>query len=303
LNEIVSGIDGMLARTLGEHITLRTKLTEMPYSIEADRGQVEQVIVNLAVNARDAMNHGGTLTISTENVALDREQVDTYTGQGHPGEHLCLAVQDSGTGMTPEVIAKALDPFYTTKPVGVGTGLGLATVYGIISKAKGHLHINSQPGEGTTIRTYWPMTHVAEKSMPARARKTISPQYLATGETILIVEDEQSLRSLTQRILQEHGYVILSAGQPSEAREIVENHDGSIELVVTDVVMPEARGTQLAAELQSLRPGLPVLYTSGYVPNASELPAGAAFLPKPFNREQLLSAVAANLQSQRAASG
>lgn|GEM_PF-2936087 len=303
LNEIVNGLSGMLARTLGEHITLRTELTDGPWPIEADRGQVEQVIVNLAVNARDAMASGGALTISTENVALDREQVDTYTGQGQPGEHLCLAVGDSGIGMTPEVIAKALDPFYTTKPVGVGTGLGLATVYGIISKANGHLHITSQPGEGTTIRTYWPMTHAAKATTPNAVSRVGPPRYSANGETILLVEDEQSLRSLTERILREHGYAILSASQPSEARQIVQNHDGRIDLLITDVVMPEARGTQLAAELQLLLAGLSVLYTSGYVPNASELPAGAAFLPKPFNREQLLSAVAANLQGQQAASG
>jgi two-component system cell cycle sensor histidine kinase/response regulator CckA len=303
LNEIVNGLNGMLARTLGEHITLRTELTERPYSIEADRGQVEQVIVNLAVNARDAMGDGGTLTISTENVTLDQDQVDTYTGQGQPGEHLCLAVGDTGDGMPQEVIARALDPFYTTKPVGVGTGLGLATVYGIISKATGHLHITSQPGEGTTIRTYWPMIHAIEKTIPMEASKTGPPQYSANGETILLVEDERSLRSLTQRILQEHGYAILDAGKPSEAREIVKSHDGLIDLLITDVVMPETRGTQLAAELQSSFPGLPVLYTSGYVPNAGELPAGASFLAKPFNREQLLRAVAANLQSQQAASG
>ena len=303
LNEIVSELSGMLARTLGEHITLRTGLIDGAWPIEADRGQVEQVIVNLAVNARDAMNDGGILTISTENVTLDQEQVDTYTGQGEPGQHLCLAVGDTGGGMTPAVIAKALDPFYTTKPVGVGTGLGLATVYGIISKANGHLHIASQPGEGTRVRTYWPMTHAAKVATPNAASDAGPSQHLVGGETILLVEDEQSLRALTQRILQEHGYVILSAGQPSEAREIIESHDGRIDLLITDVVMPEARGTQLATELQSLLPGLPVLYTSGYVPNASELPVGAAFLAKPFDRERLLSAVAAHFQSQQAANG
>jgi two-component system, cell cycle sensor histidine kinase and response regulator CckA len=301
LSEVVGGLTGMLTRTLGEHIALRTELTDEPWAIAADRGQIEQVIVNLAVNARDAMPDGGNLTIVTANVTLDQEQVSTFTGQGQPGAHLCLAVQDTGSGMTPEVIAKALDPFYTTKPVGVGTGLGLATVYGILSKAGGHLHIVSQPGQGTTITTYWPITQVSQEIVPSEQSHIQSPQHIPNGETILLVEDEQSLRVLAQRILQQHGYAIIPASRPSEATEIFDGHDGHIDLLITDVVMPEARGTELAVQLQARCPDLRVLYTSGYVPNASELPTGAAFLAKPFNREQLLAAVAAILESQQVA--
>jgi two-component system, cell cycle sensor histidine kinase and response regulator CckA len=303
LAKIVNGLTGMLTRTLGEHIDLRTELVGVPWLIEADRGQVEQVIVNLAVNARDAMPDGGALTIMIENVTLDQEQIDTHTGQGQPGEHLCLSVQDTGTGMAPEVIAKALDPFYTTKPVGVGTGLGLASVYGILSKAGGHLHIASQPDKGTTVKTYWPIAHATERAAPTDASPTVPIEHSAKSETILLVEDEHMLRSLAQRILRQHGYMILTASNPSEAREIFENHDGHIEMLITDVVMPEARGTELAMQLRTIRPDLRVLYTSGYVPNAGELPAGAAFLAKPFVREQLLTAVAATLNSRQAATG
>ncbi len=303
LAEIVNGLTGMLTRTLGEHIALRTEITQEPWLIDADRGQVEQVIVNLAVNARDAMPDGGALTIIVENVTLEQEQINTHTGEGQPGEHLCLAVGDTGTGMTPEVIAKALDPFYTTKPVGVGTGLGLASVYGILSNAGGHLHIASQPDQGTTIKTYWPITHATTETVPTEALPVEPLERSAEGETILLVEDEQMLRSLAQRILQQDGYVILTASRPGEAREILEDHDGHIDLLMTDIVMPEERGTELATQLQALRPDLQILYTSGYVPNASELPTGAAFLAKPFNREQLLAAVAATLNSQQAAHG
>jgi CheY-like chemotaxis protein len=303
LNEVVTGLTGMLTRTLGEQVTLDTELTEKPWPIEADRGQVEQVIVNLAVNARDAMPQGGTITISTANVTLEQEQLRTHTGKAHPGEHLCLAVRDTGTGMTEEVIAKALDPFYTTKPVGVGTGLGLASVYGILGKTGGHMHIASQPGRGTTIQTFWPVGDVAQKATPAAGPEARPLEHVPSGETILLVEDEQSLRSLATRILQEHGYTTLIASRPSEARDIAEHHDGLIELLVTDIVMPETTGTELATQLRAVRPGLRVLYTSGYVPNSSELPAGAAFLPKPFSREQLLTAIAANLDDRRAAGG
>ncbi len=198
LNEIVTGLTGMLARTLGEQIALETELTDDPWSIQADRGQVEQVIVNLAVNARDAMPDGGTIT--TTNVTLTQQQLNTLTGGGSPGEHLCLAVRDTGTGMTPEVIAKALDPFYTTKPAGVGTGLGLATVYGILSKTGGHLRIASLPGHGTTIETYWPKAEIAYEAVAAPTPDAQPLPYTPGGQAVLLVEDEQSLRALVTRI-------------------------------------------------------------------------------------------------------
>jgi PAS domain S-box-containing protein len=303
LNDVLGGLTGMLTRTIGEHISLQAELTDELWLIDAHRGRVEHVIVNLAVNARDAMTDGGVLTITTENVMLDQDQVNAHTGAGKPGGYVCLAVQDTGTGMTPEVISKALDPFYTTKPVGVGTGLGLATVYGILSEAGGHLHIASEPGRGTTIKTYWPISQVVQEPEPTPAPRNPLPRQAPDGETVLLVEDEQVLRSLAQRILQEHGYVVLTASRPSEAKYIVERHAGPIELLITDIVMPESRGTELAEQLKGRRHDLQVLYTSGYVPNASELPAGVAFLAKPFNREQLLTAVASVLSGRQVASG
>jgi two-component system cell cycle sensor histidine kinase/response regulator CckA len=303
LNEIVTGLTGMLARTLGERITLEAELAGGPWSIQADRGQVEQVIVNLAVNARDAMPDGGTITLTTANVTLTQGQLSALTGGGSPGEHVCLAVRDTGSGMTGEVIAKALDPFYTTKPAGVGTGLGLATVYGILTKTGGHLNIASQPGHGTTIETYWPKAGLAREIVPAPTPEVQPLPHTPGGEAILLVEDEQSLRALVVRILQQGGYSVTATSGPSEARNVAEDHGACIDLMITDVVMPEATGTQLAAQLQAVRPDLRVLYMSGYVPNASELPAGAAFLAKPFSGEQLLAAVATVLHSRQAVTG
>jgi len=307
LNEIVNGLTEMLARTLTENITLTTRLAEQPWTVEADRAQVEQVIVNLVVNARDAMPDGGTIVISTANEALDERQSAAHSGNGSPGEHLCLAVRDTGTGMTPEVIERALDPFYTTKPAGQGTGLGLATVYGILTKAGGHLHIASQPGGGTTIETYWPAAEAApgERTLAAaEPQPLIRPtQAQAAGRTILLVEDERALCALATRILEAHGYTVMAASKPSEARELAARHAGAIDLLITDVVMPETTGTQLAADLQDRHPQMPVLFTSGYIPDSSDLPRGAAFLAKPFSREQLLAAVAYALDDQELAVG
>jgi PAS domain S-box-containing protein len=307
LNEIVGGLAEMLARTLTENITLTTQLTAEPWTVEADRAQVEQVIVNLVVNARDAMPDGGTIVIATENVVLDEQQSAAHAGSGSPGEHLRLAVSDTGTGMTPEVIERALDPFYTTKPAGQGTGLGLATVYGILSKAGGHLHIASRPGSGTTIETYWPTTEVTVSDRKIAAAEHQPPAPPAStqraGVTIMLVEDEQALCLLATRILEAAGYKVMVASRPSEARELAARHAGAIDLLITDVVMPETTGTQRAAELQGAHPHMPVLFTSGYIPDSSDLPAGAAFLAKPFSREQLLAAVAYVLDDRQLAVG
>ncbi len=292
VNQVVTGVVGMLGRTLGEHIELRTELTEEPRSVEADRGQVEQVLLNLAVNSRDAMPDGGTLTISATDVTLDAAQIATHTVQGRAGRHVRLAVSDTGVGMTPDVIAKAIDPFFSTKPAGEGTGLGLATVYGILTKAGGHMHIASEPGHGTTIETYWPAAETTGDEATVMIPDSAQAQPNAAGYTILVVEDEPALRQVAKRILERQGYTVLTAAQPSEAVELSAAQHAAIDLMITDVVMPGASGPQLAAELQSARGELPVLYTSGYVPDAGALPAGADFLPKPFTGDQLLAAVA-----------
>ena len=287
---IVGELEKMLARTLGEHIALHADLAQGAWSIEADRTQVEQVVMNLAVNARDAMAEGGVLTISTANVALDEDTLRTHSGPAQPGRYLCLAVSDTGVGMTKEVIAKAFEPFFTTKPPGSGTGLGLATVYGILRRAQGHVQIYSEPGQGTAIRTYWPISQKKET-----AAILTSPEqhtsHTPAGETILLVEDEDALRSLAVRILEPAGYKVLAAGLPSEAIELVSRHGDGVDLLLTDLVMPEMSGTRLAAQLSSARPDLRVIYTSGYVARPGELPEGAAFISKPYTRVGLLAAV------------
>ncbi len=291
---IVGELEKMLARTLGEHIALRTDLVEDAWSIEADRTQVEQVVMNLAVNARDAMAEGGTLTISTANVTLDEETLRTHAGPAQPGRYLCLAVSDTGVGMSAEVVAKAFEPFFTTKPPGSGTGLGLATVYGILRRAQGHVQIYSEPGQGTAIRTYWPISEQKETTAIVTSTEQHSSR-MSTGETILLVEDEDALRSLAIRILEPAGYTVLAAGLPSEAIELASHHGDGVDLLLTDLVMPEMSGAKLAAQLGSARPELRVIYTSGYVARPGELPEGAAFISKPYTRAQLLAAVSAEL--------
>ena len=291
---IVEELEKMLARTLGEHIALHTDLAEGAWPIEADRTQVEQVVMNLAVNARDAMAEGGTLTISTVNTTLDEDTLRTHAGPAEPGRYLCLAVSDTGVGMTAEVIAKAFEPFFTTKPSGSGTGLGLATVYGILRKAHGHVQIYSEPGQGTAIKTYWPIsqqTETAALATPPEPDSALTP----AGQTILLVEDEDALRSLAVRILEPAGYTVLAAGLPSEAIELAAHHGDGVNLLLTDLVMPEMSGAKLAAQLSSARPGLRVIYTSGYVARPGELPEGAAFIGKPYTRAQLLAAIGAAL--------
>ena len=291
---IVGELEKMLARTIGEHIALHTDLVEGAWSIEADRTQVEQVVMNLAVNARDAMAEGGTLTISTANVTLDEETLRTHAGPAEPGRYLCLAVSDTGVGMNADVIAKAFEPFFTTKPTGSGTGLGLATVYGILRRARGHVQIYSEPGRGTAIKTYWPISQRAETAAVSQSPER-SSSHTPAGETILLVEDEDALRSLAVRILEPAGYTVLVAGLPSEAIELAVRHGDSVDLLLTDLVMPEMSGAKLAAQLRNARPELRVIYTSGYVARPGELPEGAAFIGKPYTRAQLLAAIGAAL--------
>jgi PAS domain S-box-containing protein len=291
---IVGELEKMLARTIGEHIALRTELAEGAWPVEADRTQVEQVVMNLAVNARDAMPDGGALTISMTNTTLDEDTLRTHAGPAEPGRYLCLAVSDTGVGMTADVIAKAFEPFFTTKPPGSGTGLGLATVYGILRRARGHVQIYSEPGQGTAIRTYWPISQ--QTAAPATAPPQLHSSHTPAGQTILLVEDEDALRSLAVRILEPAGYTVLAAGLPSEAIELAAHHGDGVDLLFTDLVMPEMSGVKLAAQLSSARPGLLVIYTSGYVARPGDLPEGAAFISKPYTRAGLLVAVGAALQ-------
>jgi PAS domain S-box-containing protein len=289
LNTVVSGVEKLLRRTLGEDITLITELTDDSRPVKADAGRLEQVLVNLAVNARDAMPTGGTLTIDTDVVTVDDHYAAHHPGL-HTGRYVRLRVSDTGEGMSKATLERAFEPFFTTKPKGHGTGLGLATIYGIVTQFGGHAQIYSEPGHGTTFAALLPVTEeTTDNSEP-----TADDDLGGAGETILLVEDNDSLRALTERILDRHGYTVLSAATVDEARAFVATHP-AIELLLTDVVMPGLHGPALAAEIHRERPGLPVIYMSGYAESIlaarSAMPDDVILLYKPVSARDLLAAI------------
>jgi PAS domain S-box-containing protein len=300
LNELVVAATDLLRRLIGENI----ELTFVPGAdlgrVRVDPGQLEQVIVNLAVNARDAMPEGGQLTVQTANVEFDEghavHHVDVV-----PGRYVMLAVTDTGTGMTPELQARIFEPFFTTKAPGKGTGLGLATVYGIVKQSGGHLRVYSEPGAGTTFKIYFPHTDEAPDARPAKPRE--APR--RGTETILLVEDEAEVRSLAQEALERFGYTVLAAALPTDAMLIAERHVGTIDLLLTDVVMPRMSGRALAEAVTTTRPGIKVLFTSGYTDDAivrhGVLEAGIQFLEKPFTPPVLGAKVREVLDQDRPA--
>ena len=289
LNAVVRGVERMLRRSLGEDNVLELKLTEAVGQIRADRGQLEQVLVNLILNARDAMRDRGRVTISTARATLDEVYAQAHPGVGiPPGAYVCLAVSDGGVGMDPQIQARIFEPFFTTKPVGQGTGLGLSTVYGIVKQSDGFIWCYSEPGHGTTFKIYLPLAGTRTLPVPAERR----PVELRGGnETILVVEDEEVVRTLACRGLREQGYTVLEAKHGREALELVERNHQVIDLVVSDVVMPELSGRELGSRLAVLRPELPMLYMSGYtgedVIQRGLLEPGVPFQQKPFTPEGL----------------
>jgi CheY-like chemotaxis protein len=282
-------VEKLLRRTLGEDITLITELTDDSRPIKADAGRLEQVLVNLAVNARDAMPTGGTLTIDTDVVTVDAHYAAHHPGL-HTGRYARLRVSDTGEGMSKATLERAFEPFFTTKPKGHGTGLGLATIYGIVTQFGGHAQIYSEPGHGTTFAALLPVT----EETTDHSERTADADPGGAGETILLVEDNDSLRALTERILDRHGYTVLSAATADEARAFVATHP-AIELLLTDVVMPDLHGPALAAEIHRERPGLPVIYMSGYAESIlaarSALPDDVILLHKPVSARDLLTAI------------
>jgi PAS domain S-box-containing protein len=286
LNVVVADIRGMLERLIGEDINVAVSLKpELPL-VEADRGQVEQVIMNLAVNARDAMPEGGTLTIETANVELDEQYARMHSAV-KPGNYVMLTVTDTGTGMTPQVQARLFEPFFTTKEPGKGTGLGLASVYGIVTRSGGTVNVYSEIGRGTSFHVYFPRADAAEL---VQARELPMGQPAGGTGTVLVVEDEEGLRALTKRMLERQGFVTLVAGNADEALLLFDQHP-SIYVVLTDVVMPGANGPELTRTLLARRPGLRVIYMSGYTEDAiarhGVLSPGVAFLHKPFSSDAL----------------
>jgi two-component system, cell cycle sensor histidine kinase and response regulator CckA len=287
LNRVVADMDRLLRRLIGEDVSLSTVLAPDLGPVRADRGQVEQVIVNLVLNARDATPAGGKLTIETSNVQLDPSYVEAHAG-ARPGPFVLLTVSDTGAGMDAETTAHLFEPFFTTKEVGKGTGLGLATVYGIVKQSEGYITVYSEPGHGTTFKIYLP--RVAGPA-PAAAPAPAPPERSRGSETVLVVEDEEAVRSLSRRALEASGYTVLAAADGPDALRLVERYGGPIHLVLTDVVMPGMTGREMAERLTQRRPGLRVLYMSGYPGDAivhrGALEPGTAFLQKPFMPEDL----------------
>jgi len=295
VNAIVTDIEKMLRRLIGEDISLSTHLDPDLALISADPGQLEQVLLNLAVNARDAMPDGGALTLTTDNADLSEEHSNRHMG-AVPGKYIMLAVTDTGTGMTKEVQQRLFEPFYTTKGAGKGTGLGLATVHGIVKQLGGDVYVYSEVGHGTTFKVYFP--HLTTTPEPVVAAQ--EPREAPRGsETILLAEDDDALRSLGARVLGAFGYRVLVARTGAEALRIVANHEGPIDLVATDVVMPEMSGSQLVAEVLKARPGIRVLFMSGYtddeVMRRGVIDGQTAFLQKPFTPDVLAHKVRAVL--------
>jgi signal transduction histidine kinase len=288
-NKMVGNMSELLRRTLGEQIEVETVLAGGMWRTYADPSQLENAIINLAVNARDAMPEGGRLTIETGNAHLDDEYARTRN-EVSPGQYVVICVTDTGTGMDAATMERAFDPFFTTKEVGKGTGLGLSQVFGFVKQSGGHVGIYSELGEGTTVKLYLPRFAGPAAEGPDPGRHTASLPEGRADEIILVVEDEQRVRHFSVDALRELGYTAISAANGREALEQLALQP-QIALLFTDVVMPEMNGRRLADEARALRPDLPILYTTGYTRNAvvhnGMLDAGVAFLPKPFTISQL----------------
>jgi PAS domain S-box-containing protein len=287
LNDVVNEMDKMLQRIIGEDINLETRLAPGLWSVRIDPTQIEQVILNLAVNARDAMPGGGSLTIKTANVVLNEDFAARHV-EVQPGDYVLLEIGDTGMGMSPEVQAHIFEPFFTTKENGKGTGLGLATVYGVVKQSGGHIQCHSQEGMGTTFNIYLPR---AEASARPVARQEPTQGIPSGGETILLVEDNDEVRDLAQRVLKRQGYTLLQARNGQEALQLAASHPGPIHLLLTDVIMPGISGVTLAEQLAHTRSDSKVLFMSGYTDEKIEhhgvLEPGVAFLQKPFSPMEL----------------
>ncbi|HVR00570.1 MAG TPA: ATP-binding protein [Polyangia bacterium] len=299
--EVVRGLEPMLRRVLGEDIELTISLAQPTPLVKADPGQLQQIIMNLVVNARDAMPGGGQLWIETSDVVLDEEHVRGSVGAGaRPGPHVCLTVSDTGVGLDAETRARVFEPFFTTKPRGKGTGLGLSTVLGIVQQSGGHVTVESTPKEGASFRVYLPRT-TEQRTPPVPVREPRPPIARRGSETVLLVEDEGQLRVLARDILRSAGYQVLEAPNAAEAIKASQRHAGPIHLLVTDVVMPHIGGQELARRLGAERPRMRILYMSGYTDDGivqdGTVDPNVAFLPKPITPDTLIGKVRETLDA------
>jgi len=301
INGVITGVEKMLRRLIGEDIELVTSLGDSLHLVNADPGQLEQVIINLAVNARDAMPNGGKLSIATSNAEIPPDSRRKSVAKSENG-HVMLSVTDTGVGMTREIQQRVFEPFFTTKEQGKGTGLGLATVYGIVTQSGGEVHLHSQPNKGTTFRLFFPALATAAESVPAVSENSAVPR---GDETVLIVEDDASLRALAARVLEASGYKVLLARNGVEALALCAGYDGKIDLVASDVVMPEMSGRPLVEKLAETRAETKVLFMSGYtdddVMRRGVLDGRTAFLQKPFTATQFATKVRDVLDQPRRA--
>jgi PAS domain S-box-containing protein len=297
LDDVLQGVEQLLRRTIGEHVELVIQSDGDLATVMADSGQIEQVLVNLAVNARDAMPGGGELCIETRNVDVDDDYV-AVRPEVKPGRYVRLRVSDTGEGMERDVLARVFEPFFTTKPRGEGSGLGLATVYGIITQAGGSAQIYSEPGIGTTFTALLP----ASEGAPAPVEHAVAAARSYGGETVLTVEDEDALREVTRRILARNGYTVLTAASGVEAIKLAKEHQGNIDLLLTDVVMPHMLGKEVAERVLAIRKDLPVLFMSGYaqavLASHGTMDEGVTLVEKPFTEAGLLAKVRGLLDSQ-----
>jgi CheY-like chemotaxis protein len=291
LNDMVSGMLKMLQRLIGEDIDLAWNPGHDIGSVKIDPSQIDQLLANLAVNARDAIAGVGKVTIETGRVTLDEAYCAEHVGFV-PGEFALLAVSDDGCGMDKETLDRIFEPFFTTKRMGEGTGLGLATVYGIVKQNGAFINVYSEPGKGTTFRIYFPRLEGEAAGVPAEHAEATIPGGV---ETVLLVEDDEVIRNLGKAMLERLGYTVLIAGTPANAILHVREHAGMIHLLITDVVMPEMNGRQLAEQLTTIQPGLKCLYMSGYTANVIAhrgiLAEGVHFLQKPFSLKSLAEKV------------
>jgi CheY-like chemotaxis protein len=302
-NTIIENFDKMLRRLIGEEIEVKTELEADLYQVKADPSQMEQVLLNFCINARDAMPEGGRITIRTENVDVDQMMAAQHPGLS-PGCFVKLSVSDTGIGMDKETVARVFEPFFTTKGPERGTGLGLATVYGIVKQSGGHVTVYSEPGEGSVFSVYLP---IAAEQTQVREQPKAMQELKGGTETIMLVEDEPALRLLYRKILEDKGYTVVEAEDGERAIQVAERYSGTISLLLSDVSLPKLKGPVMAKILQQQRPELKVLFISGHSGDIlagpdKVVPAGTDFLQKPFRTDDLLRKLRQMLDSREGAS-